>query len=199
VVAPSGNRSGQPPSFHGVNDITPRTREVTLGTKKILLVCASTGVPFPTVTWLHNNHSLSSDSNKYSIMNINFTGTLFSQLIINDIQESDLGEYRCTSTNLAGSMSIVISDLIRSSRKKRSVELSPSASICPKKSADTGKYSASHCCFILTPSYFKNILFILCFLSCSYYPGQNETNVEIWSIASVQSSLEASLHICVPI
>ena len=79
------------------------------------------------------------NSNKYSVMNDNFSGTTFSKLTIKNIQESDLGEYGCASTNLAGSKSIVISHLIRSSRKKRSAEPSPSASICPPKSSNTGK------------------------------------------------------------
>ena len=67
----------------------------------ISLNCEVDGSPAPSVTWqfFHNmvTYNLTSDSIKYIISN--------STLTILDVTPSDSGKYRCTATNIIGTIS----------------------------------------------------------------------------------------------
>ena len=112
-----------------------------------LLRCISKGKPVPSIQWYHNNEPImKADGSKYTIMTSTSSNVIFNGLQISSIEDSDLGEYHCSATNSAGTNTTLVSRLVFSSRKRRSVELQPSQtdSLCHQKSANTGKYNHVH-------------------------------------------------------
>ena len=70
---------------------TPRQVVVTAGNKAVLQ-CSASGSPKPKISWLQNNQLVAIDT--VHIMQLQ-NGTL----VIEDVQESDAGNYSCEANN----------------------------------------------------------------------------------------------------
>uniref|UniRef100_A0A3Q2CKB7 Neural cell adhesion molecule 1a n=1 Tax=Cyprinodon variegatus TaxID=28743 RepID=A0A3Q2CKB7_CYPVA len=85
--------------------IRPRKAEVNATADVgdgVLLACDADGFPEPTVTWTHNDVVLQMGE-KYSL---NEDG---SELVINDVQKVDEGDYTCIAVNKAGRKAEIVS------------------------------------------------------------------------------------------
>ena len=90
-----------------VNTTSPKVATDT--NQSALLVCRAHAVPDLTFTW-HNDSTLLLPGERIKITNSMVDGLyrFQSELLIADVKEHDLGDYRCTATNDIGSNSLLI-------------------------------------------------------------------------------------------
>jgi len=66
----------------------------------VVFICTATGIPLPTITW---SSDIDGDiaTNTETIFNMT---TIYSEVIISDVQEDDFTNYTCTAENQFGSV-----------------------------------------------------------------------------------------------
>ena len=92
------------------------SRMVAVSDARTFLQCEAQGMPRPSVTWRRDGVPIPSNSDKHRQ---HPSGSLdFSYVTVNDT-----GSYKCTATNIAGSMSSTVELIVHSEFKGQSLKL----------------------------------------------------------------------------
>ena len=71
------------------------------------LTCRSSGVPRPSITWLHNGAVILDDDDQYFIFeSVSSDGTVSSTLTVRNAQQSDAGDFSCVGSSAGSSGAI---------------------------------------------------------------------------------------------
>ncbi|XP_022104997.1 neuronal cell adhesion molecule-like isoform X2 [Acanthaster planci] len=90
VVRAVWNIEGRPPSFV----YTPPSSVDAFRTQNLRLRCIAEGYPTPTITWNKEGETLPEDRTSYE--------SYGQELVISDVVQTDVGSYKCTAENGAG-------------------------------------------------------------------------------------------------